>query len=82
MNNAIQNVINEGIKLLGEKELNNEMLMAWVQYSTKILNLASPNNLIKIQYSSTIANTVVLDSSPHEKLNQLLQFLIQSIPLL
>lgn len=76
MNNALQQVIQEGIRLLREKGLNDAMFLIWLNYSHNMLSLITGNGVLVYQYSRVIAN-IPSNQPPFEKLSTCIQFLIQ-----
>ena len=52
MNNEMITVIQDGINLMKNPYFNDNMFLAWMDYSRKMLNLVSKNAMIKYQYST------------------------------
>lgn len=82
MNSALQNVINEGISLMGRHDLSAEMYKIWVDYSLNILNLISDNPMIKYEYTSILMNQTQSNNTLPIKLNKCIDYLINISPLI
>lgn len=77
-NRPIDDVLNEGMRLMKKIDLSNEMVEIWVRYSLDIINLISRNNFLKYQYSSIVANAMLSNDTPNKKLDICLRFLISN----
>lgn len=75
---AIDNVIQEGMRLMGKSNLNNKMVRIWAHYSMNIINLVSKNSFIKYQYSTIVANAILSKESPSRQIDACLRFLISN----
>lgn len=75
---ALDDVLNEGMRLLRKTDLSNEMVEIWARYSLDIINLISQNNFLKYQYSSIVANAMLSNDTPNKKLDDCLRFLISN----
>lgn len=73
---ALDDVLNEGMRLLRKTDLSSEMVEIWARYSMDIINLISKNNFLKYQYSSIVANAMLSNDNPNKKLDDCLRFLI------
>ena len=73
---ALDDVLNEGMRLLRKTDLSNEMVEIWARYSLDIFNLISRNNFLKYQYSSVVADAMLSNDTPNKKLDNCLRFLI------
>lgn len=77
-NRPIDDVLNEGMRLMKKIDLSNEMVEIWARYSLDIINLISRNNFLKYQYSSIVANAMLSNDTPNKKLDDCLRFLISN----
>lgn len=77
-NRPIDDVLNEGMRLMKKIDLSNEMVEIWARYSLDIINLISRNNFLKYQYSSIVANAMLSNDTPNKKLDNCLRFLISN----
>lgn len=75
---ALDDVLNEGMRLIRKTNLSNEMVEIWARYSMDIINLISRNNFLKYQYSSIVANALLSIDTPKKKLDDCLKFLISN----
>lgn len=75
---AIDNVIQEGMRLMEKSDLRYEMVRIWANYSMEIMNLVSQNSVIKYQYSTTVANAILGKDSPNQQIGICLRFLISN----
>lgn len=75
---ALDDVLNEGMRLLRKTDLSNEMVEIWARYSLDIINLISQNNFLKYQYSSIVANAMLSNDNPNKKLDDCLRFMINN----
>lgn len=73
---ALDDVINEGMRLVGKLDLSPDMVSIWARYSMDILNLISQNNIVKYQYSTIVANALLSNDTPNKKMDDCLRFLI------
>lgn len=78
INSALDDVIKEGLRLKMKANLNFEMVQIWTNYSMEIINLISRNNFIKYQYSTIVANALLGNDSPNNKIDACLRFLINN----
>lgn len=76
MNNGINSVIHEGIKLLSDMQLTESMFEAWLSYSINMLRLVCKNSNITIQYSSLAFRVLTSNDTPHDKLSHCLKHLL------
>ena len=76
MNNGINSVIQEGIKLLGVTQLTERMFNVWLSYSINMLRLVCRNTAIIQQYTSSVLGVLASEVSPHEKLSHCLKLLL------
>lgn len=77
-NRPIDDVLNEGMRLMKKIDLSNEMVEIWARYSLDIINLISRNNFLKYQYSSVVADAMLSNDTPNKKLDDCLRFLISN----
>lgn len=77
-NRALDDVISEGMRLIGKPDLNSIMVRIWASYSMDIINIISQNNFLKYQYSTIVANALLSDDIPSKKLDDCLRFLISN----
>lgn len=77
-NRPIDDVLNEGMRLMKKIDLSNEMVEIWARYSLDIINLVSRNNFLKYQYSSVVADAMLSNDTPNKKLDDCLRFLISN----
>lgn len=77
-NRPIDDVLNEGMRLMKKIDLSNEMVEIWARYSMDIIDLISRNNFLKYQYSSIVANAMLSNDTPNKKLDDCLRFLISN----
>ena len=75
---ALDDVLNEGMRLIRKTNLSNEMVEIWARYSMDIINLISRNNFLKYQYSSIVANALLSIATPKKKLDDCLKLLISN----
>lgn len=74
----IDDVLNEGLRLMNITNLSHEMVGIWAKYSMDIINLTSRNNFLKQQYSTIVANALLGNDTPNKKLDDCLRFLISN----
>ncbi len=82
MNNGIYRVIKEGTSLMGNQYLNEEMFRTWLDYSLKMLDLVCGNTFIRYQYSSYALQVLNAQLTPHDKLNNCIEWLIKMMPMM
>lgn len=82
MNKEMYGVINDGFELLKNPYFDNNMFLAWMDYSRKMLGLVSQNTMVKYQYSSFLMTIVGSQESPDEKLRKCIDYLINILPLI
>lgn len=81
-NQPIDDVLNEGMRLKNKTDLSNEMVGIWAKYSLDIINLISRNSVLKCQYSTIVANTLLGNDTPSKKLDDCLRYLINNYSLI
>lgn len=83
MNNEVITVIQDGIELMKNPYFGDNMFLAWMDYSRKMLDLVSKNAMIKYQYNTTFLMSII--NSPdtaNVKLQKCIDYLINIAPLI
>lgn len=81
MNNGIYTVINEGIALMRNPNLNDSLFLVWLDYSRKMLDLVCHDSFVKYQYASFLMSIVSSQEKTIDKLNKCIDCLMKLAPL-
>lgn len=82
MNDGIYTVINEGIALMRNPNLDENLFLLWLDYSRKMLDLVCKNTFVKYQYASFLMTIINSQERPIEKLNKCIDCLMKMAPLI
>ena len=82
MNNEMITVIQDGINLMKNPYLDDNMFLAWLDYSRKMLNLVSKNAMIKYQYTTFLMSIINSQDTANVKLQKCRDYLINIAPLI
>lgn len=74
----LDDVLNEGMRLMGKTNLSHEMVKIWASYSMDIINIISQNSFLKYQYSTVVANALLSNDTPNKMMDDCLRFLISN----
>ena len=75
-------VIQDGINLMKNPYFDDNMFLAWMDYSRKMLNLVSKNAMIKNQYTTFLMLIINSQDCANVKLQRCLDYLIKIAPLI
>lgn len=82
MNNEMIAVIQDGINLMKNPYYDDNMFLAWMDYSRKMLNLVSKNAMVKYQYTTFLMSIINSQDAPNVKLQKCIDYLINIAPLI
>lgn len=82
MNNEMIIVIQDGIELMKNPYFDENMFLAWMDYSRKMLNLVSKNTMVKYQYTTFLMSIRNSQDTPNVKLQKCIDYLINIAPLI
>lgn len=82
MNNGLYTVINEGISLMKNPYLDDSMLMIWLDYSRKMLDLVCNDSFLKNHYSSFLMSIVNSPDTAAGKLQRCIDYLMKLAPMI
>ena len=84
MNNniPIQQVIDQGLKIMQNGQVTDAMYQVWVEYSKSILNMTTKNPSIYSNYLSVILAASSPNIQPYQRLSMCLQYLIKIQPII
>lgn len=81
-NKPIQQVIDQGLKLLQNNQVTDSTYQIWVEYSKSMLNIATKNPTIYSNYLSVIFAASNSSIQPSQRLSMCLQYLIKIQPII
>lgn len=81
-NKPIQQVIDQGLKLLQSNQVTDSTYKIWVEYSKSMLNIATNNPTIYSNYLSVILAASNPSMQPSQRLSMCLQYLINIQPII
>ena len=84
MNNniPIQQVIDQGLKIMQNGQVTDAMYQVWVEYSKSILNMTTKNPSIYSNYLSVILAVSNHNIQPYQRLSMWLKYLIMIQPII
>lgn len=82
MNNGIYTVINEGISLMKNPYLDDNMLTIWIDYSRRMLDLVCNDSFLKNHYSSFLISIMSTPDTAINKLNKCIDYLLKLAPMI
>ena len=82
MNNEMITVIQDGINLMKNPYFDDNMFLAWMDYSRKMLALVSKNAMIKYQYTTFLMSIISSQDSPTVKLQKCIDYLMNIAPII
>ena len=82
MNNEMIAVIQDGINLMKHPYFDENMFLAWMDDSRKMLNLVSKNAMVKYQYTTFLMSIINSKDTPNVKLQKCIDYLINIAPLI
>lgn len=75
-NTPIQQLIDQGLKIMQNGQVTDAMYQVWVEYSKSILSMTTKNPSIYSNYLSVILAASNPDMQPYQRLSMCLQYLI------
>ena len=75
-------VIQDGINLMKNPYFDDNMFLAWMDYSRKMLALVSKNAMIKYQYTTFLMSIISSQDSPTVKLQKCIDYLMNIAPII
>lgn len=82
MNNEMIAVIQDGINLMKNPYFDENMFLAWMDYSRKMLNLVSKNAMVKYQYTTFLMSIINSQDTVNVKLQKCIDYLIKIVHLI